>query len=176
MHVEVENMIQGIEEKEQNLIQQVRTAGIRKPRETSLVEEILDLRKDRRKLYSMLTSTIDEQMVINGNLESLIKSQQSEVAVLASRLEQELESRQRDTARLHDMHKQALELLKEKHAKSLKEERKKTTAKYEEKLSDIELKLNELMRKNVAKETERSEREASVTMEIENQCELRIKK
>jgi len=43
-----------IENMEQAVIQHVRTSGIRKPRETSLIDELMDIRRERRKLFSAL--------------------------------------------------------------------------------------------------------------------------
>ena len=40
--------IEKIEDKEQDILQRIRTAGLRKPRETALIDNVLDLRKVRR--------------------------------------------------------------------------------------------------------------------------------
>lgn len=47
-----------IEGLEQEIIQHIRTSGIRKPRETSLIDEVLEIRKERRRLFSSLTNQL----------------------------------------------------------------------------------------------------------------------
>jgi hypothetical protein len=44
-----------IENMEQAVIQHIRTSGIRKPRETSLIDELMDMRRERRKLFAALS-------------------------------------------------------------------------------------------------------------------------
>jgi chromosome segregation ATPase len=51
-----------VERREQDLIQHVRTSGMRKPRETALVDEILDLRRVRRQLCSVLVTKEQEAL------------------------------------------------------------------------------------------------------------------
>jgi hypothetical protein len=41
-----------IEELEQGILQHIRTAGLRKPKETSLVDELLAIRRERRRLFA----------------------------------------------------------------------------------------------------------------------------
>lgn len=43
-----------LESQEQNIIQHVRTAGLRKPRETALIDELLEMRRERRQIFSAL--------------------------------------------------------------------------------------------------------------------------
>jgi len=46
----------GLEHLEQQIIQHIRTAGLRKPKETSLVDELLELRKLRRQVFARLNT------------------------------------------------------------------------------------------------------------------------
>ena len=47
-----------LEAQEQDFIQHIRTAGLRKPRETALVDELLAMRKERRQIFSALVGHI----------------------------------------------------------------------------------------------------------------------
>lgn len=51
-------MQQKVEDLEQALIQHLRTAGIRKPRETALIDEVMDLRKHRRRLLAAVNAQL----------------------------------------------------------------------------------------------------------------------
>lgn len=53
-------MIEEIETKEQNLIQRVRTSGLSQAREITIVDEILDIRKERRRFFSKLNKEIGQ--------------------------------------------------------------------------------------------------------------------
>ena len=59
-----------LEDREQDLIQHVRTAGLQKRREISLVDEILELRKERRQQFSALQSQVK---VLSSEKEELLK-------------------------------------------------------------------------------------------------------
>ena len=56
-----------IESLEQELIQHIHTAGLRKPREIALCEEIMIIRKERRQVYTSLNNHI-KQLVDNVNI------------------------------------------------------------------------------------------------------------
>lgn len=56
-----------IESLEQELIQHIHTAGLRKPREIALCEEIMIIRKERRQVYTSLNNNI-KQLIDNINI------------------------------------------------------------------------------------------------------------
>jgi hypothetical protein len=47
-----------IENLEQNIIQHIRTSGVHKPRETALIDEVMELRRLRRKFTSAVCSQL----------------------------------------------------------------------------------------------------------------------
>lgn len=56
-----------LEEKEQEIIQHIRTAGLQKRREVAIVDELLNIRQERRKIMSALKLRIDELAEENRN-------------------------------------------------------------------------------------------------------------
>ena len=58
--------LQGIESTEQRVIQHIRTAGLRKASETSLIDDIMNIRRERRRIFK-------DMMDCNSGVESKVK-------------------------------------------------------------------------------------------------------
>lgn len=138
-----------IESMEQEIIQHIRTSGIRKPRETSLIDEILEIRKERRRLFNSLSGQInssgsqirilsEELSSTKNNISSIIIDRTEQINTSLKQCQTEKETMER---RLRDEFKTELE--KTKFQDRLKLE--KINAKYEEKNKLIESKLVEIM-------------------------------
>jgi hypothetical protein len=82
-----------IENLEQALIQHIRTSGVRKPRETALIDEVMDLRRDRRRLFCSLITQLKSS-------ESINKAQVEELARVENNNKIELDSLKQQVATL----------------------------------------------------------------------------
>ncbi len=138
-----------IESLEQEIIQHIRTSGIRKPRETSLIDEVLEIRRERRKLFSSMTAQIsssenqisflsEELHHTNEKMTTLINERTEQITnnMKQTQIEQSsLEQRLRDEFKI--------ELEKSKFQDRLKFD--KLRGKYEERSQQVEAKLQEIM-------------------------------
>jgi len=68
------NSFERIETLEQSLIQHIRTAGLRKPRECSLIDDVMNLRKDRRQTFTNLFKYAELLKEQNRSLKKKITS------------------------------------------------------------------------------------------------------
>jgi response regulator RpfG family c-di-GMP phosphodiesterase len=82
-----------IENLEQALIQHIRTSGVRKPRETALIDEVMDIRRDRRRLFCSLITQLKSS-------ESINKAQVEELARVKINNKIELDSLKQQVATL----------------------------------------------------------------------------
>jgi len=115
-----------LEAQEQDIIQHVRTAGLRKPRETALVDELLAMRKERRQIFSALL----------GHIVRLQSTRQE--------LRDEVERHLVAQRELRNLHQQELKKLEETHASELLHQAQRLGRKYEEKLRLIGSKVDEV--------------------------------
>jgi len=118
--------LDSLETREQDIIQHVRTAGLRKPRETALVDELLAIRKERRQIFSALV----------GHIVRLQTTRQQ----LTDDLEQQA-SAQRE---MRSLHQQELKKMEETHATELQHQVQRLSRRYEDKLRLIGSKVEEV--------------------------------
>jgi hypothetical protein len=128
--------LDGLEQREQEFIQHVRTAGLRKPREAALVDELLAVRKDRRQIFSALIGHVIR-------IQSLRQEQSAELEVQSAAL--------REAKSAHQLE---IKKLEEAHANELLHQTQRLHRKYEEKLRTIGTKLEEVA--NAKRKDERS--------------------
>ncbi len=179
--------IDAIEEREQTIIQHIRTSGLRKPRESSLIEEMIELRKDRRKAFSAILSkneTISNQF---SELKSMFSNQkdvlQHEISIKTVELQQELSLKNSQLEEITRSQEEYSNRLKQRFHLALREEKKILASQYEEKLQLIESKLAEVTtaaqskrnNENVNKEDLKMALVAQET-EMEKQYQGRIRK
>lgn len=62
-----------IEQQEQDLIRHIHTSGLKTPRETSLVDEVMNIRKERRRLFAKLLNSSNSLEEINKTLIQRVK-------------------------------------------------------------------------------------------------------
>eukprot|EP01032_Pedospumella_encystans_P025125 gene25125-28405_t len=79
-----------IENLEQGIIQHVKTSGIRKPRELQLIDEIMDLRRERRKLFSTLVQQLRVTEGLNAELGSQLTAVKEKYATETFSLQSQL--------------------------------------------------------------------------------------
>ena len=68
------DLCSSLEDREHQLIQHLRTSGIRKPREIELINEVIQLRQERRKSFSALDSIAQRHSKENISLKQRLAS------------------------------------------------------------------------------------------------------
>jgi hypothetical protein len=130
-----------LEEREQQLIQQVRTSGLRKQRESELVENVMELRKKRRQVHSILAGQVEALKRENEALRS------SNCGV-ESKLKQELEAAHSRVAELKRLyHEEAvvnLERYKTQLASDAKSQIDRSKAEFKERLIALQAQMTEV--------------------------------
>ena len=169
-----------IETKEQNLIQHIRTAGLHKRREIALVDEVLDLIKEKRKLltsHQMQIATLtSENAGLTSNCSTVIADAKEQLCVIKAHYEDKYKNLQ---TQYFNQNKDLLEenksLLDQNNA--LKAAQQEITAKYTEKMSTLDGKIKELGKFQQAVETTlRQEVEAALEKKLRGDLELKHEK
>ena len=137
-----------LERLEQDLILHVRTSGVRKQSEISLINEIMEIRRERRQLISALVDKYDRMHAENVALRKSVAGSEETTQKLISSHGLEMERISRDikqqiaeikqecaNAYSHNMEKMSME-----HKSSMD----KLKAKYREKIQLFEHKINQL--------------------------------
>ena len=83
--------MEDIESKEELLLQHIRSSGLKKQRETSLIDEVLDLRKCRRQVFTALTEKLKD-------LQSKIDSNKLDTNLIIKSFDEKQEKYKRDLA------------------------------------------------------------------------------
>lgn len=147
--METEDIMASLENADQLLLQHLRTAGLKSTKEGTLIEEVLESRKLRRKVINSYENKVKQ-------LNSQLKSQEEkvhEVQETLQRRDEELRSLTTTLTSTHDYQLKNLESLLRKEMsetvdsikKSSRKEMEKVRIKYEEQLQQVDLKLQELM-------------------------------
>jgi len=108
----------GLEEREQGLIQSLRTSGLRKATETSMIDTLLDVRKERRRILSDLMLVCDRQRTQNADLDQQIEDMKANQKQREKGMRATIESS--DLKAAHDAQVEVL-ALKKAHERKLKE-------------------------------------------------------
>ena len=177
------DVVAKIENIEQSIIQHIRIAGIRKPRETSLVDEMMDLRRERRKF----SASVHAQL---RSLDNQNKALSEEILTLKDKVAQEsqslndLERRSMDTRESERVHfeerlKKELDTQEEKMKFMEKINIAKVRNKYEERMKQIEMKMNEVFHEKAKAELKDARSIAlklveKAKIEIEKRCNEKI--
>lgn len=147
-----------IESLEQALLQHIRVAGLIKSREFSIIEEILDIRKKRRQLYSSL---IAENNQIQRELEDVKTSSHSSIENLhishknkLESMETLLNSKQSEIHQLQEIYRSDKYRLEENHKRDRLDEIAKLKSKYSQNLSKLESRIEALQESNLCRDNE----------------------
>ena len=172
-----------IEELEQLLLQHMRTAGLRSNKESGLVEEILDLRKERRKLFAQLTEKnrelIQENEFIKEQHRLTDQKQEQIVKVLKEQHELELSKREDEFQQKELLLREEIQLLKENHKLTEQREIEALKHNYESKFTKLEMKLRQLLKEKEINDLTRAKQMAEKFLkksltEIEAEHEKRL--
>ena len=149
-NLEYNESVLRIENIEQSIIQHIRTSGIRKPRETALIDELLDLRKERRIFSSSIHNQLkslesqnkllfDELNELKKNTSNELKTAQDNEKLLQIQLQTEkLHFEERLKKELHDQ-EEKLKFLESMNMNKLKK-------KYEERVKMMDDKVSEVFK------------------------------
>lgn len=145
---EVSSYFSGVEEKELQLIQHIRTSGLRKPRETSLVDEVMDIRKDRRQISSHLTTNYEllkkENAMLQRQAEQVKDQAEREAAGRIGDLVNMLNKRENDLKTLAKKYRDDFKTLKEQHQSILHQETERIKEKCGASMTILEQKIKDL--------------------------------
>ena len=111
-------MFGSIEGAEQSVIQHLRTCGLRKASETSLIDEILNIRRERRRIFADLMQVCESLRNQNKHLEKQLQTTREEVIQAKKVSATQVDEMQLTCARELKVQTEAL---KKKHELKLKE-------------------------------------------------------
>eukprot|EP01039_Chlorochromonas_danica_P008883 gene8883-9798_t len=155
--------MENLEEREQILIQHLRTAGLRQAKEASLVEEVFDLRKERRRYFSQLQEEMRRLDQVNKDLnlelDQVKQHLMADLTALQKKHEREVTIRDEQLRLLE----QSMKAEKEAQVENVKLTEKKS---YDRLKASYESKLSLLEEKYKASVAAVVEREASITQSV----------
>jgi hypothetical protein len=169
--------MEGIEAREQDLIQHIRTAGLQKRREICLVDEVLELRKERRKfltsMQSQIASLTSERSELTERCGQVISDAKEQLLAIKVHFEEKLKSVQTDLeARNKELMTESNALLDQNN--KLKDHQLTMTQKYSKNVGLLDAKIKELVKiQRVTESTLRQDIEASVSRRIADELELK---
>ena len=133
---------------EQQLIQQMRTAGIRKPREIELIDQVMTLRRERRKSFHALNVTVRRFAAENQDLRTQLsncrKDSEYELATEKSLHSKTLEKRELEIQGIRQHYDSKYLKEKERNYNLMKDQIEKISHAYEVKLKIVDQKIQEL--------------------------------
>jgi DNA anti-recombination protein RmuC len=143
------DVLSKVENLEQSIIQHIRTSGVRKPRETALIDEVMDLRRERRKFSADVQNHIkslekqnmhlsDELRVLKERLDSEVEKAQVQSRTLP-------EQREADRLQFEERLKRELATQEEKLKFMEKINIAKVRNKFEERMKEMEIRANEMI-------------------------------
>ena len=166
-----------IETREQDLIQHIRTAGLQKRREILLVDEVLDLRKEKRKLLTSLTSELanlkEESTTNNVKSQQIIKESQGQLVLIKKLYEDKFDKFKNelfDRYQILEEENQELSSLNKKY----KDEHQHMLSEYHSRVKILDDKMKEL--KNIQQKSEttmRQEIEIEIKQQLTRDIELK---
>jgi hypothetical protein len=140
--IDYSDLLNQLESQEQSIIQHIRTSGLKKNRECALIDEIMDLRKNRRRTFTMLVKDLGHSQKCCASLENSIQNEkestkrryESEIAALRD----DLNSKNSLLQRFEIKMKEKLESLHHKYQHATSDEVNKVRLKYESRLRELE--------------------------------------
>jgi hypothetical protein len=166
-----------VENLEQNIIQHIRTSGVRKPRETALIDEVMELRRERRKFTSAVHSQLKvldgQNKVLVGEVSEL--REKLHVAAAAEELTRRklADSRESDRTQFEGRLARELATQEEKLKFMEKINIAKIRNKYEEHTKDYDLKMKELFQAKAKAELKDAR---TIALELVEKAKLEMEK
>ena len=176
--------MESIETREHDLIQHIRTAGLQKRREIALVDEVLELRKEKRQVFSNLASKVESLTKLLSESEKervdVLKNTKEQLDSITLGYEDNIRRQKEESQKfITSLSSQVKELSIENN--KLKEYQNELTIKYNKKMGIVEKKMNEIINIQQKSETSlKSELEfqikAGLKSELETKHEIEIAK
>jgi hypothetical protein len=166
-----------IENLEQNIIQHIRTSGVRKPRETALIDEVMELRRERRKFTSAVHSQLKvldgQNKVLVGEVSEL--REKLHIAGAAEELTRRTlaDSRESDRTQFEERLARELATQEEKLKFMEKINIAKIRNKYEERMKEYDLKMKELFQAKAKAELKDAR---TIALELVEKAKLEMEK
>lgn len=137
-----------LEALEQQLIQHLRTTGVRKQREVELINEVMNIRRERRKSFATVRLLVrrleEDNREIRDRCTSLARERESEVASTKAFTAHAMHKKEAELSAIGRQHEAELSALKEKFTHVNKLQLARISKLYEEKLKAVDEKLQEL--------------------------------
>jgi hypothetical protein len=139
-----------IEELEQLLLQHMRTAGLRNNKENILIEEMLDIRKERRKLFAKILEKNKALEKENASLKEEIRlsneKQGNFIQCLKDQYALDLNKREKEWNSLENALNKEIELIRENQRLTDDNKIEQIRKSYEVKLAQLETKLADIVK------------------------------
>lgn len=172
-----------IENLEQNIIQHIRTSGVRKPRETALIDEVMELRRERRKfsttIYGHLKALDKQNSALQQEMDALRHRLQTSTAGEEQLQRKQAEMRETERQQFEERLKNELATQEEKLEFMEKINIAKVRNKYEERMKELELKMKDVFQERAKTElkdarTIAMELVEKAKVELERRCNEKI--
>lgn len=169
-----------LEELEQSIIQHVRTAGIfNKAKETAIVEKILNLRRDRRKLFSSLQQEFNGLKAEMTSIAVDFKNSEDNAEKLRNQLRLLVESHESEIGNLKCKFDHSMKTLEEKHTQRVRSKMAELQRNYENKVQILEKRVDEVRQEKLSADNKAAATIAAglvkkAGIEIENKYIARI--
>jgi hypothetical protein len=137
-----------LEALEQQLIQHLRTTGVRKQREVELINEVMNIRRERRKSFAGVRSLVrrleEDNREIRDRCTTLARERESEMISRKALMAHAVHKNEAELSAISRQHEAELAALKEKFTQVNKLQLVKISKVYEEKLRAVDDKLQQL--------------------------------
>jgi hypothetical protein len=97
------SVFSSLEETEQSVIQAIRTSGLRKASETSIIDNLLNTRRERRRIFSDLMNVVETIRSQKGDLEKQLETARLDIHHREKRYNTQLEENQQRLLREHEI-------------------------------------------------------------------------
>lgn len=144
-HEEICSHVEDIECKEQSILQHIRTSGLKKVRENTLTEEMMELRRCRRRVFrDVITRVCSLEDLLKNQGKEFVEKMNTEVDSRLSVLEREIEFKNKELVKLREKYIAEIDAVKQNHALATKEKVLEIRSHYEAKMQLLEAKFSDL--------------------------------
>jgi chromosome segregation ATPase len=168
---EYADQLDTLEASEQTLIEHLRTAGLKKTRECQLIDEVLNMRKNRRQVFSMLTKDVSNTRELQEGQQARAKELTQDLQQNIKELQEEIEKKDYALRNIQKELKKKLQDVHEKYRRVMKDEVNSVKAGYEKTLSTLEGKIEQVQRassQNIKNEEDELSNKLQIALEENN--------
>lgn len=144
-HADTCSQIEDIENREQSILQHLRTSGLKKVRENSITEEIMELRRCRRRVFRDIISKVCSQDdSLKTQEKDLVDKMNTEIESRVGVLKKELEVKNNELLQLRGRFIAEVEAVKQSESSAAKEKVLEMRTHYESKIQLLEAKFSDI--------------------------------